>query len=159
MPPIKNDDLKKERVISRSYRNRRIGDFLKELDYTEGRSTGFPKIYRHLKNNYSPEPQFETDENSLHFLTTIRCHKLFAPKSIELNEKERLILDFCKQPKSSREILNLIGVSYHSKNIGRFITALIESGLLYYTIPEFSFHRNQKYFTVEDKKVSGVVLG
>lgn len=91
MPPIKNDDLKKERVISRSYRNRRIGDFLKELDYTEGRSTGFPKIYRHLKKNYSPEPQFETDENNLHFLTTIRCHKLFASKPIKINEKEKLM--------------------------------------------------------------------
>lgn len=157
MPPISNDDLKKERVISRSYRNRRVGDFLKELDYTEGRSTGFPKIYRHLKKNYSPEPQFETDENNLHFLTTIYCHKLFAPKPIEVNEKGKLILNFCRQPKSSREILDYIGVSYHSKNIGRFITMLIDGGLLYHTIPELPFHRNQKYFTIEDKKVSGVV--
>jgi len=37
-------DLQKERVISRRYRNRRIGDFLKELDLTEGRSTGIPKM-------------------------------------------------------------------------------------------------------------------
>jgi ATP-dependent DNA helicase RecG len=159
MPPINNEDLKKERVISRSYRNRRVGDFLKELDYTEGRSTGFPKIHRHLKKNYSPEPKFETDENNLHFLTTIYCHKLFAPKHIEINEKERQILDFCRQPKSSREILDFIGVSYHSKNIGKFITMLIDSGILYYTIPQSLFHRNQKYFTVEDKKVSGVVSG
>lgn len=31
MPPITNDDLQNERVLSRNYRNRRIGDFLKEL--------------------------------------------------------------------------------------------------------------------------------
>jgi ATP-dependent DNA helicase RecG len=154
LPPINNDDLKKERVISRSYRNRRVGDFLKELDYTEGRSTGFPKIYRHLKRNYSPEPKFETDENNLHFLTTIYCHKLFAPKSIELNGKRKMILDFCKQPKSSREILDFIGVSYHSKNIGNYIETLIDAGSLYYTNPENIKHSNQKYFTVEDKKVS-----
>ena len=154
MPPIKNDDLKKERVISRSYRNRRIGDFLKELDYTEGRSTGFPKIYRHLKKNYSPEPQFETDENNLHFLTTIRCHKLFAPKPIKINEKEKLILDFCKQPKSSREILDFIGVSYHSKNMANYINSLIDTGLLYYTNPENMKYSNQKYFTIGDRKVS-----
>ena len=159
VPPIKNDDLKKERVISRSYRNRRVGDFLKELDYTEGRSTGFPTIHRHLKKNFSPEPAFETDENNLHFLATIYCHKLFASKPIELNEKEKLVLDFCKQPKSSREILDFIGVSYHSKNIANYIGALIEGGYLYYTIPELPSHRNQKYFTVEDKKVSGVVSG
>ena len=159
MPPINNDDLKKERVISRSYRNRRVGDFLKELDYTEGRSTGFPKIFRHLRRNYSPEPKFETDENNLHFLTTIYCHKLFAPKPIEINGKGKQILDFCRQPKSSREILDLIGVSYHSKNMANYIGTLIDAGFLYYTRPENMKHSDQKYFTVEDKKVSGGVSG
>jgi ATP-dependent DNA helicase RecG len=154
MPPINNDDLKKERVISRSYRNRRVGDFLKELDYTEGRSTGFPKIHRHLKKNFSPEPKFETDEQKSHFLTTIFCHKLFAAKPIELHEKEKKILEFCRQPKSSREILDFIGVSYHSKNMANYIGSLIDAGYLYYTNPESIKHNNQKYFTVEDKKVS-----
>ena len=157
MPPIKNDDLTKERVISRFYRNRRVGDFLKELEYTEGRSTGFPKIYRHLKNNYSPEPKFETDENNLHFLTTIYSHKLFAPKKIEIGEKEKRILEYCRQPKSSREILSLIDVSYQTKNISRYVSQLVDAGYLYYTIPEYISHRNQKYFTIEDnlRKVIG----
>jgi hypothetical protein len=46
-----------------------------------------------------------------------------------------------------------------STNIGKFVTTLIDGGFLYYTIPGSPFHRNQKYFTVEDKKVSGVVSG
>lgn len=29
-------------MIPRRYRNRRLGEFLKELDFTEGRSTGVP---------------------------------------------------------------------------------------------------------------------
>ena len=101
-----------------------------------------------------PEPKFETDENRQHFLTTIYCHKLFAPKSIDLNEREKLILDFCKQPKSSREILEFIGISYHSKNMANYIMNLVDAGYLYYTNPENIKHSNQKYFTVEDKKVS-----
>jgi ATP-dependent DNA helicase RecG len=32
--------------VSRRYRNRRIGEFLKELEMTEGRSTGIPKFSR-----------------------------------------------------------------------------------------------------------------
>ena len=44
------------------YRNRRIGEFLKELKLTEGRNTGIPKIKRALKNNGSKEPEFETNE-------------------------------------------------------------------------------------------------
>lgn len=38
-----------DRLISRRYRNRRLGDFLKELELTEGRSTGIPTIQRELK--------------------------------------------------------------------------------------------------------------
>ena len=150
MLPIRNEDLSKERVVSRFYRNRRVGDFLKELEFTEGRSTGFPKVYRHLKNNYSPDPKFETDENNLHFLTTIYSHKLFVPKFIELGDKEKRILEFCKQPKSSREILELIGISYHSKNINKYVTSLVDAGYLYYTKPESINHGSQKYFTIED---------
>lgn len=76
-PPITAADLQKEKVINRSYRNRRIGDFLKELHITEGRSTGFPKIYRALKNNGSPVPVFETDEHNQYFLATIKIHEAF----------------------------------------------------------------------------------
>ena len=44
----KSDDLRAGRAVSRRYRNRRIGEFLKELDLTEGRSTGIPKILREM---------------------------------------------------------------------------------------------------------------
>ena len=43
-----------DRMISRRYRNRRLGDFLKELELTEGRSTGIPTIQEELKKNGSP---------------------------------------------------------------------------------------------------------
>lgn len=43
------------------YRNRRLGEFLKELDLTEGRSTGIPTIQDGLVKNGSPRATFETD--------------------------------------------------------------------------------------------------
>jgi len=36
------------------YRNRRLGEFLKELDFTEGHSTGIPTIQEGLQRNGSP---------------------------------------------------------------------------------------------------------
>ena len=36
---IRMEDLQQGRAVSRRYRNRRIGEFLKELDLAEGRST------------------------------------------------------------------------------------------------------------------------
>lgn len=55
---------------SRRYRNRRLGDFLKELDLTEGRSTGVPTIQTKLAENGSPRAIFETTDR-LTFLVTI----------------------------------------------------------------------------------------
>ena len=49
------DDFKKGQAVSRCYRNRRIGEFLKELDLAEARSTGVPKIFRAMRQNDSPE--------------------------------------------------------------------------------------------------------
>lgn len=74
LPPVDNEMLQNERIIARDYRNRRIGDFLKELQLTEGRSTGFPKIYKAMKQNGSPEPTFETDEQRTYFLATLPIH-------------------------------------------------------------------------------------
>ena len=75
-------------IRGKKYRNRRIGDFLKELKLTEGRNTGIPKIKRALENNGSPAPIFETDDDRTYFITTILIHEGFKkdteniPKSI-----------------------------------------------------------------------------
>lgn len=87
MPPITNADLQKPRVISRHYRNRRIGDFLKEMHLTEGRSTGFPKIYQAVKHNDSPMPLFETDDRNMHFLATMPIHQAFVDEKAYLASK------------------------------------------------------------------------
>ena len=62
---------------TRRYRNRRLGDFLKELDLTEGRATGIPTIQRELKNNGSPTATIQTDNDRTFFLINIPCHPFF----------------------------------------------------------------------------------
>lgn len=64
-------NLRHFRAVSRRYRNRRVGEFLKELHLTEGRNTGIHKMLRSLSENGSPQPLLETDEERLYFLTTI----------------------------------------------------------------------------------------
>ena len=91
MPPITNDDLQNERVLSRNYRNRRIGDFLKELDMTEGRSTGFPKIYRAMRNNGSPDPVFKTDDLNQYFLAELPIHPAFVGDNVAQDVVENVV--------------------------------------------------------------------
>ncbi|WP_273208611.1 RNA-binding domain-containing protein [Runella zeae] len=72
VPPVDAQILKQnQRIVARDYRNRRIGDFLKELRLTEGRGTGFPLIYRSMEANGSIKPIFETDNQSTYFLTIL----------------------------------------------------------------------------------------
>ncbi|MBC8180822.1 hypothetical protein H8E88_06830 [candidate division KSB1 bacterium] len=56
LPPIDKESLENFSFDVRKYRNRRIGEFLKELHLTEGRSTGIPKILKTLAKNGSPKP-------------------------------------------------------------------------------------------------------
>ncbi|MBY4897229.1 hypothetical protein K6V06_09480 [Cupriavidus sp. AU9028] len=73
---IRMEDLKVGRAVSRRYRNRRIGEFLKELDMTEGRSTGIPKILKEMAANGSPAPLFETDDDRRSFVIRLPRHPL-----------------------------------------------------------------------------------
>jgi ATP-dependent DNA helicase RecG len=72
---IRLEDLKRGKAVSRRYRNRRIGEFLKELELTEGRSTGISKIIKAMAANGSPAPEFETDEDRSYFLTRLPVHE------------------------------------------------------------------------------------
>ena len=67
---------------SRRYRNRRLGEFLKELDLTEGRATGIPTIQDELKANGSPKATIETDEERTYFLIDIPCHPEFLEETL-----------------------------------------------------------------------------
>ena len=72
---VTQEGLKRYKVSNRRYRNRRIGDILKELHLTEGRNTGFGKILSALEENGSPKPEFETDEGHNYFITRLFVHK------------------------------------------------------------------------------------
>lgn len=75
---ISREAIQEARILrSRRYRNRRLGEFLKELDLTEGRATGIPTIQRVLEINGSGKASIETDDERTYFLIDIPCHPEF----------------------------------------------------------------------------------
>ena len=90
---------------SRRYRNRRLGDFLKELDLTEGRSTGVPTIQAKLAENGSPRTIFETTDDRLTFLVTIPIHEGCSDSSETKSESSGTSLS------SSEESIQTVGFS------------------------------------------------
>lgn len=55
-------------------RNRRVGNFLKELKLAEGRGTGLPKLYKAMRENGSDDPTFDFDDNRTYFRVTLPAH-------------------------------------------------------------------------------------
>ena len=78
---IKPDAFKIGPIKPRRYRNRRLGDFLKELDLTEGKATGIPRIKKALIDNGSPEPFFDFDEDRTFFEVDFYIHSAFKEVS------------------------------------------------------------------------------
>ncbi len=72
---IRMEDFRKGQVVSRRYRNRRIGEFLKELDLAKARSTGIPRIFRAMRRNGSPDPIFESDDERTWFRVRLPVHE------------------------------------------------------------------------------------
>ena len=81
---IRLEDFQKGQVFPKRYRNRRLGDFLKELELTEGRATGIPVILEALRHNGSPNPVFETDPERTWFQVKLPLHPAFAQINADL---------------------------------------------------------------------------
>lgn len=108
---IRLEDLKQGKAVSRRYRNRRIGEFLKELDLTEGRSTGISKILKVMKGNGSSPPEFETDDDRSYFLIRLLVHPgadLGDSVEAEGSEKLRVKTPVETQVKTPDQILRML---------------------------------------------------
>lgn len=63
----------------------------------------------------------------------------------KLTKKEEDIRNFCSVPRTAQEIMDRLKITNQSKNRQKYITSLIEIGVLERTIPEKPNDPNQKY--------------
>lgn len=156
---ITNEDIKNRRMISRRYRNRRIGDFLKELKLIEGRNTGIPTILRAMEMNGSEMPEFLTDEERSYFTIVLPMHKDFITlkelksginnskkKRKSLSEIKNLILQTLMQRGnlSSFELAQAMGYTKVTSTVSKAIRELIEEKKVFYLEPNKKHSKNQK---------------
>ncbi|RLD62434.1 MAG: transcriptional regulator [Bacteroidetes bacterium] len=120
-PSLKQSDFDKGAIRNRRYRNRRIGEFLKELNLTEGRGTGIPTMKRVLSKNGSEAPKFDTNEpERSFFVTELLIHPDFPIDEngggqianqiggqIELSDRQKEVLEILKADnKTSRKAIS-----------------------------------------------------
>lgn len=141
---ISDEDIAKLIMRSKRYRNRRIGDFLKELHLVEGRNTGIPTALKGIENNGSPLPRFITDEQRTFFSVIVPINEAFLKKDVdkvnlykkrknksEIKEDILSVLD--KGDYTTRSIYNKLGYSGNvSKTFKTCIDGLISEAKISY---------------------------
>jgi len=141
------EDLKAGRAVSRRYRNRRIGEFLRELDMTEGRSTGIPKILKEMRANGSPAPLFETDDDRLAFVIRLPRHPLAIDKASstaqvtgdvtgDVTEPVAKLLSALTGAMSRRQIRESLGLTGEEHFRVTYLKPVLEIGLIEMTLPD-----------------------
>lgn len=160
---VAGEALRSGRMVARRYRNRRIGEFLKELHLTEGRGTGIPRILREMATNGSPKPKFEWDDQRTSFIVTLPVHDgasqplakddipsiepTAASAVVEILTRPhmRAILRYCATPRHRDEIIGKMGFKDRESFARAFLRPLLKLGLLEYTRPESPRSKLQKY--------------
>lgn len=167
LPPLNKAKLQSGSFGPRKYRNRRIGDFLKELRLTEGRGTGIPKIQRALKLNGSAPAVFDTDDELSYFQVIIHVNSLWLQGSGDRSDRDsdgdsdgdsdrdnrvkrrRSLLKYCLRPKKRTEIMIHLELANSQANFIRHVRPLIEEGLLAFTVQDKLQSRYQQYKTTQ----------
>lgn len=131
---ITDDDIANLHIQSRIYRNRRIGDFLKELHLIEGCNTGFPTTFRALRQNGSPLPRFHMDPARSYLGVEIPVHPAFAPTDKQGEKDDALERQIMAQlqdhPLLMSELSRQLGYKSVSKRLRRVVTAMLGDGRL-----------------------------
>lgn len=157
---ITDHDLENRVLVLSRYRNRRIGDFLKELKMVEGRNTGIPLIVNEMKNNGSDLPVFKTDEDRSYFRVILPVHPAFLenkddekePKmgnrSRRRNREElrQLVFEALKQKGdlSMSELSVELGYKSLNDTLRAVVKEMLEVGEVTYLYPDKPNSRNQK---------------
>lgn len=153
-------DLDRGQLVARRYRNRRIGEFLKDLRLTEGRGTGIPTTLRAMRENGSPAPSFNSDEGRTYFTATLPIHPSSIPTVTPtvtpqatptvtrlVGDKMLILLAYCVSPRDRVSIQARLGLKDKNNVLRRYLNPAIAAGWLAVTDPLHPNSPSQKYRT------------
>ena len=123
-------------------RNPVLANALEVMQVTENRYSGIPTIRREMKSTNHPEPEFTAIHGE--FRVCLRNAVISAAD----DEKTTEILEFCRTPRSKKELAEFLEIKSVTYGIKRYVEPLVENGLLALSEPKNPGSRSQKYYTV-----------
>lgn len=142
-PEIPDDDVRRLDFRSHFTRNRRLGDFLKELRLVEERNTGIPTIREALSRNGSPMPEYRMDRDRTFLEVVFPVHPEFREQSCKdsLDQSVSMddrILGILKDEgcRSTGDIARALGYSRITGPVRRTILSMLDDGRVVYLYPD-----------------------
>ncbi len=137
---ISDEDLRNNRLTVGVYRNRRTGEYLKELDLAEARFTGIPQVVESLASNGSPPLRIETDPGRQYFRAVIEIHPWFLPipdgddgSTLE----DRIVLALRRNGcMSMRDLSEALGYRGVNGSVSGTVSRMMSEGRLEYLYPD-----------------------
>jgi len=151
---IKREDFMTGKAIPKRYRNRRLGDFLKELKLTEGHATGLPAIKRAMEQNGSPEPLFDFDEERTWFQVTLPIHEKFKLKPVPEFPKELNTLSSVGVDEILDRIIDYVDANH--AEITASAIAGVQASAIAENIDSIDYQAN-KIITILDSAIAGAI--
>lgn len=125
-------------------RNPTLATMAESLNQAENRYSGIPTIRMEMKEYGLPEPEFKNGRNEF---VVILYNKEIEQKKIYLTLEDKIV-EFCKEPKSRKEIAEFLEIKTTTYVYSKYILPLLEEGRLGMTIPDIPASRNQKYYKI-----------
>ena len=125
---------------------------MKELELTEGRSTGIRKIKRAISQNGSPDPVFETDDDRSYFLVRFPVHPdtILSANVGQVAQQVMLLLKACDGEMSRAELMRAVGIKDWVSFSKNYLDAAIAYDLIEMSQPNSPKSPTQKYRLAEN---------
>ena len=125
-------------------RNPALAVMAETLTDSENRYSGIPTIRREMEAYGLPAPVFENRRDE--FVVTLYNTPVATDTTTSSTNTADTLLDFCKTPRSRKEIADFLKLKTTTYAMQRYVTPLLESGKLKMTNPEHPGSRTQKYY-------------
>lgn len=122
-------------------RNPALARMCEMLLQTENRYSGIPTIIKEMKEAGLREPVFENRINE--FVVTLYNDSMPVNKVLSDDD----IIDYCKEPRSRKEIADFLGIDTVYYVMDKYINPLLQKDLLKMTYPDKPKSKKQKYYS------------
>ena len=145
---ISDQKVKELNLISKKYRNKRIAEFLRDMELIEAKNTGIPKVKRALLRNNSKPLEIEMDSNREYVSMKVFINEKYITRIVDSEQKtslkDRIIEVLNGGELTISEISRSLGYLSINNSLRKSLKKLLENNII--------VKNNKKYKIIDKRK-------